>query len=453
MQNGEFPLIHPYQPTAPIMLIRGRQVSQQTFIARATALSQRLPDTPYLVNLCRDRYDFALVFCAALLKGVVNLLPPNRQLQTLEEMTADYPDCCAVVNGEEKLPEMVTMNLRAEMPGIELLDSEPKLDLPWLQGKQPAAIVFTSGTTGKPSSNRKLWRTLVGTSRMLTTRFVVSGERPVIVATVPSQHMYGLEMTLMMALQGGCIMDSRHPFYTSDIASALASLSGARLLVTTPVHLRAMMGTGVMMPEITKVISATAPLAKELAAEVESLFLAPVEEIYGCTEAGSIATRRTINENNWTLLDGMSLGVHNTPAGRVIHAQGHHLTDVVPLGDSLELIDPHHFCLLGRSVDMINVGGKRASLADITLKLLAIEGVDDGVVFMADEVAGKEDSRPRRPVALVVSRLSLQAIRAALAQKVDPVFLPRPVKKVVSLPRNDTGKLSVSLLQQLFKEA
>ncbi|MCF6209263.1 MAG: AMP-binding protein [Gammaproteobacteria bacterium] len=445
-------MIHAYQPAAPMMFSCGRRVSQQNFIVRVVALSRRLPDVPYLINLCRDRYNFALVFCAALVNGGVNLLPPNRQLQTLEEVVGDYPGCCAVVDADETLPGMVIMDLRAETPDIGFRAGGPGPDLPWLAGEQLAAIAFTSGTTGKPSPNRKPWRTLVGTGRMLAARFVTPGERPVIVATVPSQHMYGLEMTLMMALQGGCIIDSRHPFYADDIASTLASLPGSRLLVTTPVHLRAMVGANVMMPRVTKVISATAPLARELAAEAESLFQAPVEEIYGCTEVGSMATRRTINDNIWTLLDGMNLLMDKTSSDGAIHAQGPQLADIAQVEDHLELVGRHRFRLLGRSSDMINVGGKRASLADITLKLLTIEGVDDGVVFMAGGVAGREDKRPRRPAALVVSRLSLQAIRAVLAQRVDPVFLPRPIKKVAALPRNDTGKLSISVLQQLLKK-
>ncbi len=440
MQSGKLPLIHDYRPAEPIMVSHGRHVGQQGFVARVMAMSRRLPDTPYLVNLCRDRYDFALVFCAALVKGTVNLLPPNRQPQMLEEVAVYYPGCYAVIDSDERLPEIAVIDLRTEP-----LNNVPEATVPWLDGDQLAAITFTSGSTGKPSPNRKLWRTLVGTTRMLTARFVAPGERPTIVATVPSQHMYGLEMTLMMALHGGCIMDSRHPFYADDIASALASLPDSRLLVTTPVHLRTMVKAGVNMPKVTKVISATAPLAKALAVDVETLFCAPVEEIYGCTEAGSMATRRTVDDDDWTLLDGMSL----VSAEGAIYAQGSHLTDETRLQDSLELIDQRRFRLLGRSADMINVGGKRASLADITLKLLSIEGVEDGIVFMA----GDDTDCCQRPAALVVSRLSPHAIRAALAQKIDPVFLPRRIKKVTTLPRNDTGKLSIPLLQQMLKEA
>ena len=451
MQNDDIPLIHVFRPAAPIMFSGGQQVSQQHFIARVVALSRQLPNTPYLINLCRDRYHFALVFCAALVKGTVNLLPSGRQSQTIADVVADYPDCCAVIDDDEELAEIVTLDLRAATVNIALPNNGQEPDLPWLKGNQLAAIAFTSGTTGKPSPNRKLWRTLVGTTRMLAARFVAPEERPTIVATVPSQHMYGLEMTLMMALHGGCVMDSRHPFYADDIASTLASLSGSRLLVTTPVHLRAMVATRTKMPVVSKVISATAPLDKLKAAEAENLFQAPVEEIYGCTEAGSMATRRTISDDNWTLLDGMTLMMNKTSTEDLVQVQGPHLADAARVEDRLELIDQHRFHLLGRSVDMINVGGKRASLADLTLKLLAIEGVEDGVIFMADEGEGRDNKWPRRPVALVVSQLSLHAIREALAQRVDLVFLPRPIKKVAALPRNDTGKLSISLLQALLK--
>ncbi|MFV2004107.1 MAG: AMP-binding protein [Gammaproteobacteria bacterium] len=453
MPHDQIPLIHAYQPAAPIMFSGGQTVSQQNFIARVMVLSEQLPDSPYLINLCRDRYNFALVFCAALVKGMVNLLPSNRQFQTLEEVAADYPGCCALIDNDENLPEMVTIDLRVNTEHNKLVNNELKPDLPWINGEQLAAIAFTSGTTGKPSPNAKLWRSLVDTTRLLATRLMTAAERPVIVATMPSQHMYGLEMTLMMALHGGCILDSRHPFFADDIASTLASLPNPQWLVTTPVHLNTLLGANIKIPGVTKIISATAPLSREQADKAEKLFGAPLEEIYGCTEAGSMATRRTINDLNWTLLEGLSFKQNDTSNDGAMRIHGPHLTDFVTVEDRIELVDQHRFRLLGRSQDMINVGGKRASLADLTLKLLSIDGVDDGIIFMADELEETTDQRPLRPVAFVVSQLSLQTIRIAMSQKIDPVFLPRPIKKVTVLPRNATGKLSNTSLQQLLQQS
>ncbi len=43
-----------------------------------------------------------------------------------------------------------------------------------------------------------------------------------------------------------------------------------------------------------------------------------------------------------------------------------------------------------------------------------------------------------------------QAILDAFRQSVDPVFLPRPLKLVEALPRNETGKLPRAALLALL---
>ncbi len=46
----------------------------------------------------------------------------------------------------------------------------------------------------------------------------------------------------------------------------------------------------------------------------------------------------------------------------------------------------------------------------------------------------------RVAAAVVAPTLSVARILAALAPSVDPVFLPRPLLRVVALPRNELGK-------------
>src|SRR5690606_18064834 len=96
----------------------------------------------------------------------------------------------------------------------------------------------------------------------------------------------------------------------------------------------------------------------------------------------------------------------------------------------------------------LNVAGKRASLADLTLKLLRINGVDDGVIFLLDT-----NEHGERPVALVVSELSESVILQKLAQSIDVTFLPRPLRRIAQLPRNETGKLTrAALLAAWYSE-
>jgi len=102
--------------------------------------------------------------------------------------------------------------------------------------------------------------------------------------------------------------------FAADVRSTLAQVPRRRLLVTTPVHMRACIGSALRFPELERVLSATAPLSMRMAREAEDLFRAPIEEIYGCAEAGSVAMRRTTATGLWRLLDGLSLSRRRTVA-------------------------------------------------------------------------------------------------------------------------------------------
>jgi acyl-coenzyme A synthetase/AMP-(fatty) acid ligase len=56
-----------------------------------------------------------------------------------------------------------------------------------------------------------------------------------------------------------------------------------------------------------------------------------------------------------------------------------------------------------------------------------------------------------RIAALVVApQLDEHAILSALREAIDPLFLPRPLKRVAALPRNETGKLPRAALLELL---
>jgi acyl-coenzyme A synthetase/AMP-(fatty) acid ligase len=110
--------------------------------------------------------------------------------------------------------------------------------------------------------------------------------------------------------------------------------------------------------------------------------------------------------------------------------------------------DGRRFELRGRHADLLEIAGKRASLGDLTRRLLAIPGVNDGVVFQLDDA---DAIGIRRIAALVVApSLSEHAILDALRTAIDPVFLPRPLRRVDTLPRNETGKLPRAALLDLL---
>jgi acyl-coenzyme A synthetase/AMP-(fatty) acid ligase len=428
--SAMLPLIRDYQPEAGLLQQAAGPLSAARFLGACHALAQRLPDCRHVVNLCEDRGHFMHAFAAACWRGQTSLLPQSRAPGAVREVAGLFPGStllCDAPFEDIGVPQFVI--------GAADLSAPPwPGPAPEIPAAHSAAIAFTSGSTGGPQPHVKSWRTLAVTAALCAERFLgAPHERHTVVATVPPQHMYGLELSVMLALAGGCASHAGRPFFAGDVRAALAAAPAPRLLVTTPVHLKNLVASGLAFPPIAKVISATAPLAPALAREAEARLGAPVHEIYGCTEAGSMCTRRTLDGERWLPYPGLRLHHHDG----MTHVTGAHLDEAVATPDVIEAHADGTITLLGRSSDMIKVAGKRASLIQLTGRLLSIPGVEDGVVF----VPAAAGDHARTAALVVAPGLTEQQVLRALADLVDPVFLPRPLRRVDQLPRNALGKL------------
>lgn len=408
----------------------GQPVSAGTFLADVGALAARLPAAPAAVNLCEDRYAFLVAFAALLVRGQTNLLPPSRATHAIDETLAAHPDSYTL--GDVALdpvpPRYLHFAAHAGGPG----DGPEML----VAGNALAAIGYTSGSTGVPRANPKRWGKLAISTRHNDDllRALAGGDYHV-VATVPPQHMYGLEFSILLPLLGHASVCAGKPFFAADIDAALRSVPEPRVLVTTPVHLRTLLDSGHALPPVAGIVSATAPLARELAQATEARFGAPVQEVFGSTETCVIAHRRAAHEDAWTPYAGVTL--HPQPDGTRVEAP--QLAQSVVLADLVELLPDGRYRLCGRNTDLLEIAGKRASLGDLTHKLLGVPGVRDGVVFQLDET---DAMGVHRIAALVVAPgQDVATILDVLRRGIDPVFLPRPLKLVAVLPRSETGKL------------
>jgi acyl-CoA synthetase (AMP-forming)/AMP-acid ligase II len=444
--EGVRPLVVRRDLAAPIAWRDGVPVSAAQLIADAQQLALRLPARGRPVNLCQDRYLYTLGLAAALLRGQTSLMPPNALPATLRAMPASGAEPYALIDE----PGLDTGGLTAiliESPAA----AAPAADVPQIAAAFEAVHLLTSGSTGEPRAHPKRWGALVdcmrsGGTRLAASCALTSLDGLNIVATVPPQHSYGFESSVLVALLCGAAFDASRPFYPADIAAALARLPRPRALVTTPFHLKALLRAGAALPPVDLIVCATAPLSPQLAAEAESAMGARLIEIYGCTEAGQVATRRTTDGDTWTAYDGVRLWRESGSADeeRFLVAGGHVL-EPTPLADVLVLESAERFRLLGRANDLIHVAGKRSSLAHLNFHLNSIEGVEDGAFWLPDDVADDVV----RPVAFVVApRVPSADIVRALRQRLDAVFVPRQVVHVEALPREATGKLTAQTLQR-----
>lgn len=433
------PLLFKTDSEAAWIHAQGGALTRTQFLGGVSAYARTLPNRTYAINLCEDRRNFMAAFSAALIRGQTVLMPSNRSPGAIAEIAADYPDCYVLSDGQ-KVPEDLQQINCANLAW----DSPELIEVPSIAAYHIAAIVFTSGSTGRAVPNAKTWHSLVKGAELAQQRFGFN-EKTGIVATVPPQHMYGLEISVLVPMITGAQVFGGRPFFPEDIRQALETMGQSPILVTTPIHLRACVASGLPWPDLEAVISATAPLDTALAAEAEVLFKAPVLEIYGCTEAGSMASRKTTQDSDWKLYEGF----HLNRRGDQAFVSAEHLETEVPLNDVVDEVGEKHFRLLGRHADMLNIAGKRASLVDLNLKLNAVPGVEDGVIVVPD----KHGQVVTRLAALVVApERNDHEILEALSQQIDPVFLPRPIYRVDALPRNETGKLPHAALMKLLEE-
>ncbi|WP_449468180.1 AMP-binding protein [Stenotrophomonas humi] len=408
----------------------GQRIELGTFFAHVRGVAAQLPVGLHAINLCEDRYRFLVAFCAVALRGQVNLLPPSRAPAVVTDIQQRYPQTYCLGDALlEALPEG-GFQLPLELPCLPG-------DVPQLAADQRVAIGFTSGSTGVPSANPKTWGAfLTSTAQNLQAlQDLWADEQPSLVATVPPQHMYGMEMSILLPLLAPATLQAGKPFFPQDVAQALADVAGPRLLITTPVHLKVLVESGIELPSLAGIVTATAPLSQTLAAEAERHFHTEVREMFGSTETCIFARRRTALEQAWTLLPGVRLVPQ--PDGTRVHAP--HLMTPVMLADLVELLPDNRFLLRGRRADLLEIAGKRASLGDLTRKLQAVDGVVDAVVVQLEPEPGHAVGRI---AALVVAPQRDEAdVLRDLRLLMDPVFLPRPLRKVAVLPRNETGKL------------
>ena len=414
-----------------ILLHNSQGVSCSRFVGLCQSLARQMPEQPMVINLCEDRLAFSVSFCATLLAGGANLLPANRLPASVEQIVSKWPQAIIITDQNHSGRHNSAIAIQ------DLLTQHPQSDeMPSISADQLAAVVYTSGSSGAASEITKSWRVLYHSSLINMAEYG-PGQLTHALATVPPQHMWGLETTVLAPLFGPLIMSPEQPLFATDIIAALNQMASPRALISTPVHLRALLMSGIALPPIDRIYSATAPLPANMAQRLEQSTGAHVMDIYGCSEVGCLAKRAPAHDEDWQLFNAFSLQQKN--CSHTVSAA--HLPAPVELMDLLQAheTDTRRFQLVGRQNDLINIAGKRASMSGLTQILLDTPGVLDAVIFQRPS---DDEVKTARLAALVVApELTVVQLREHLSSRIDAVFMPRPLRLVEQLPRTSSGKL------------
>jgi acyl-coenzyme A synthetase/AMP-(fatty) acid ligase len=430
--SGTWPFTPEMSGTQTFAWRNGKPISLDTFRRDVSAVLASLPSHGSMINLCEDRYRFLVSYAAAQCAQQTVLLPAARVEQVVSEVQNAYQPTYRFDDAD--------VDRALAQQGTRAFATPPATHI--------AMIGFTSGSTGQPKGFPKRWDSIQANTRNnLAAMQSILGEdsHASMLATVPPQHMYGMEFSVLVPLFGGIAIHAGRPLFPADVANALSELPEPRILVSTPVHMRTLVESPQQMPRTQLIVSATAPLERSLAEAVEQKFGGVLLEMFGSTETCVIARRRVATVEQWECYSGLTF----TPSDEGTWIEAPWMSARILLQDQLEAHGPNRFTVKGRNTDMVEVAGKRASLADLTRRLLAIAGVQDAVVFQPDTAGA---SGIRRVAALVVAPgMQAREVLEKLAPGVDSAFLPRPLLIVERLPRNEVGKLPRERLLEMLR--
>lgn len=501
-QSQTAPVFNYASLDSPVVYHQGHAISLGQLLRTVDYLAEKIPAHQHLLNLYEERYYFLLGFLLALKQQSISLFPSTITAHVLEQLKENYADILVLSDNDAIGPGFNHCNLKTFIKTSDLRNHTfsqpsskscvrhgPEADFSAIELHRQVAIIFTSGSTGQPKPYIKQWGDLVAVACYLAGVFLSDSSAAdkhtsnkatisALLATVPAQHMYGLEASIMMALQNGLLIHSEKPFFPQDITHCLEDLrqfarqsnqSIATTLITTPLHLKACIKTAVSLPGVKQFISATAPLERELAQSCETKYSARMMEIFGCTEVGSMAWRRTIESEQWTVLNDISLQAIKHADKDEVQINTTRSIRSFLFNDFVDLLDKQHFLLKGRKEDLINQAGKRTSLSYLNYHLLSYDGLTDGCFYQDNSIV------ENRLVAFVVldrpmskeqpfsgqqeidqqeterqKKHHVQAIRDYLKNRIEAVFLPKKIYFVAALPRNATGKLPLVQLKDLL---
>ena len=274
---------------------------------------------------------------------------------------------------------------------------------------------------------------------------IARGDR--VLATVPPLHIYGLLFGLLTPLTVGAVMLRKGPLHAEEVIAEIRR-HGVSALVTVPAQLGSLAAAD-LLPRIRVAFSAGSPLPESTARALRERHGWRTVEAYGSTETGAIGWREALPEELWVPF-GDTVVTEGEDGGALIDSSRVAASGPrpFPLADRVEVRPSGRFVLLGRMDGVVKVAGKRVSLREVEERLLSLPGVEDAAALAQPSSAmrGQEIW-----VAVAAKGATPERLREALVPWLDPVTLPRRIRVLDALPREENGKLPKEKLLALFE--
>ena len=433
------------------------------------------------------------LYLACLRAGAV-FLPLNTAYRTdeLDYFLSDAEP--AVVIGDPASKDLAGLCASKGIKHVLTLDAEGRGTLIERSAGQPgtfatlacgpsdlAAILYSSGTTGKPKGVMLTHRNLSSNAAALHEKWRFRAD-DVLLHTLPIFHVHGLFVALNTTLMNGTGMIFHARF---DANAVVADLPRATLFMGVPTYYGRLATHPKLTPELCAhmrlFISGSAPLLDETFTTFAARSGKQILERYGMTEAGMITSAeidkpRKAGSVGWPL-PGVTLRIadpdnKDVPRGETgeIQIKGENLfagywrkpektaedftaDGFFKTGDLACIAPDGMVNIVGRAKDMIISGGYNVYPKEIEEVIDALPGVaESAVVGMPHPDFGEAG------LAIITLQsgapvLDIAAVRAALKDALANYKIPKMIVLAETLPRNTMGKVQKNLLRGTYRSA
>ena len=338
-----------------------------------------------------------------------------------------------------------------------------------------AALVYSSGTTGRPKGIMLSHKNLVQNVSVLAKYWGFEGGDCLLHA-LPIFHVHGLFVAIGCVLMSGSSMRWLASF---DVAAVMRNLSVSTVMMGVPTYYTRLLAepgfTAQSCRGMRLFISGSAPLLADTFAEFERRTGHTILERYGMTETGMNTSNPLHGERRAGTVGfplpgvkvricGPDNQVLKTDEVGELQVRGDNVfsgywekpeqtaQDFTPdgffnTGDQALIDEQGYVSIVGRSKDLVISGGLNVYPKEIELLIDELSGVKESAVI------GLPDSDFGEMVVAVVvlvagSRLTAEQIREAIVGRAAKFKVPKKVLFVEELPRNAMGKVQKDVLRK-----
>ena len=334
-------------------------------------------------------------------------------------------------------------------------------------GATPAALLFTSGTTGRPKGVVLTHENLAFGCTTLNEVWGITDE-DVVAHVLPLFHVHGLFVAAYCTLSSGASMRLFEGF---DVARAIAAFRESTVMMGVPTHYTRLLAderfTASGVASMRLFISGSAPMRRSTHEEFFARTGQWILERYGMTETGIITSNPLEGEPRpgtvGPALPGVEVRIGAGSPG-VVEVRGPNVfaeywqrpelreseftTDGFFITGDLGVLDADGYLeIVGRSKDLIITGGLNVYPKELELVIDEFPGVlESSVISLPDLDFGEA------VIAVVVARagvtLDVDEMRLRAREVLASFKVPKNFVCVTQLPRNAMGKVEKARLRR-----